>query len=81
MEVIGPDKMILLPAKEGTCPECATKHNPEQPHNQRSLYYQTKFYMENGRYPTWKDAMEHCSEEVKAWWIVQLKEHGIEVEI
>ena len=50
---------------EGTCPECAVKHDPEQPHNQDSLTYQYKFYDQHGRWPTWADAMAHCSDELK----------------
>lgn len=72
--------MKILPAKEGTCPICATIHEPELPHNKDSLFYQMSFYQQNGRYPTWKDAMEHCSEEMKVAWTDALKEHGVEVE-
>ena len=39
----------LLPAPKGTCPECAVKHDPDQPHNQQSLFYQYHFYHEHGR--------------------------------
>ena len=63
----------------GTCHMCAEKHNPEEPHNQQSLTYQYKFYDQHGRWPTWKDAMEHCSDEAKAQWIEALKERGVEV--
>ena len=72
--------MILLgKAPEGTCPECAKKHDPGQPHDKSSLIYQYKFYDKHGRWPTWKDAMEHCSDEVKAFWIDALREHGVEI--
>lgn len=71
--------MMLEKTPEGTCPECAVKHDPEQPHNKDSLAYQYKFYDKHGRWPTWKDAMEHCSDEVKEFWIQNLKAHGIEV--
>jgi len=69
----------LLPAAPGTCPKCAVKHEPEQPHNQQSLYWQYRFYHEHGRWPKWSNAMSHCSEEVKAFWTNALKEEGIEV--
>lgn len=71
--------MTLLPPKEGTCSECAVAHHPTQPHNQQSLYYQTKFYMENGRYPTWADAMAHCTPEIKAFWTKELAKKGVTV--
>lgn len=35
-----------------------------------------KFYFEHGRWPTWADAMAHCSDEVKAAWEVALREGG-----
>ena len=61
----------------GTCPMCATAHDPEMPHNQQSLAYHYKFYDQHGRFPTWADAMEHCTDEVKAVWTEALAEHGI----
>ena len=70
----------LMPAPAGTCQECAVDHDPEQPHNQQSLFYQYKFYNEHGRWPTWKDAMEHCSEDIKAFWKRELEERGVRVE-
>lgn len=69
----------LLPAPEGTCPECATKHEPEQPHNQQSLYWQYKFYQRHGRFPTWLDCMSHCTQETKDFWSAELAKHGINV--
>lgn len=63
----------------GTCPECAVKHAPEQPHNQQSLTYQYKFYDLHGRWPTWADAMAHCPEDIKEFWTLALKKHGIDV--
>lgn len=46
----------LLPAKPGTCPQCAAFHPPDFPHNQTSLHWQYWFYNEHGRWPTWTDA-------------------------
>jgi hypothetical protein len=63
----------------GTCRECAVAHDPGQPHNQRSLAYQYKFYDQHGRFPIWADAMTHCSPEVKAHWCEALAERGVEV--
>lgn len=67
----------MLPAAPGKCSECAVKHEPEQPHNQQSLFYQYKFFNEHGRWPTWQDAMAHCTDEVKQLWTDALKEQGI----
>ena len=48
---------MLLKTPPDTCPECAVKHGPNEPHNQQSLAYQYDFYGKNGRWPTWEDAM------------------------
>lgn len=64
----------------GTCPMCAKVHKENMPHDQRSLAYQYKFYDLHGRWPTWADAMAHCTDEIKKLWIEALAEHGIEVE-
>lgn len=70
---------ILGMTPEGTCPECATAHPEWKPHNQQSLTYQYKFYDKHGRFPTWADAMEHCSETVKGLWKAELLKKGIKV--
>jgi len=70
----------LLPAKPGTCLECAVEHDLAHPHNQQSLYYQYHFYADNGRWPTWGDAMAHCTDEMKAFWVEELAKHGIVVD-
>ena len=72
--------MMLGRTPEGTCPECAVKHDPKMPHNRDSLAYQYKFYDEHGRWPTWMDAMAHCDEEMKQAWIEALREKGVVVE-
>ena len=73
---------MIMPGKgpEGTCPMCAVKHDPRQPHNRDSLAYQYKFYDMNGRWPTWKDAMEHCPDVVKEYWTEALVERGVRLE-
>lgn len=68
----------LLPAAPGTCPECATEHPPEQPHNWQSLFYLYRYYQQHGRFPTWHDAMSHCTPEMQAAWREALRESGIE---
>lgn len=64
----------VLPPPPDACQVCATEHDPAQPHNKQSLYYQFIFNAENGRSATWKDAMDHCTDEVKAAWKKALKE-------
>ena len=63
--------------EDGRCQECAVFHTPDQPHNPQSIYYQYVFLSKHGRFPTWMDAMEHCSTETKALWQAALKEKGI----
>jgi hypothetical protein len=70
--------MTLLPASEGTCPECATAHDPALPHNQESLYYQTRFHMQHDRWPSWRDAAAHCTPEVEAMWWEALRREGVD---
>lgn len=68
--------MTLLPCSLDVCQECAVKHEPEMPHNAQSLYYQYRFYGNNGRWPTWDDAIEHCDETTKQQWIGELSKRG-----
>lgn len=70
---------MLLPAKQGTCPECAALHSPEEPHNRDSLFYQMKFQQMYGNWPTWKDAMRHCASEIKEAWEKELITRGIDI--
>lgn len=72
--------MMMAPARPGTCTECAVAHDPDMPHNKDSLYYKYKFFDQHGRWPSWMDAMAHCSEEVKAFWQQALKEKGVDLE-
>lgn len=69
--------MMLMPANKDTCPICATTHGPEWPHDNQSLYYQYRFYGVRGRWPTWADAIAHCSNEMKSHWEQVLRERGM----
>lgn len=71
---------ILPPAADGMCPECAVKHDSNLPHNQRSIFYQYKFFAEFGRWPTWKDAIAHCTDDIKTLWIEELRNAGVQVD-
>ena len=42
-------KFMILPPDPGVCQECAVDHDPVQPHNRDSLYYQYSFYAKHGR--------------------------------
>lgn len=80
MKDIGGGLKMLNRVPPGTCPACAVKHAEDQPHNQQSLHYQYYFYADHQRWPTWTDAMAHCSEEVKALWIKGLTERGVKLD-
>lgn len=71
--------VTLLPCAPNVCQQCAVDHKPEYPHNQQSLYYQYKFYEQNGRWPTWTDALAHCTEELRQFWIVELRKAGVKI--
>lgn len=75
--------LMMLPPKPGLCQWCATAHDPDMPHNQKSLYYQVKFAAIHGRSPTWTEAMAHCSPEMQAAWrknlVEQMRQHGLEI--
>lgn len=78
---LGGFKLRRGPFKEGQCQECAVEHDPALPHNQQSLFWQYHFMERNGRWPTWADAMAHCSPEMKAFWIEELAKHGVVVPV
>lgn len=67
----------MLPAAPGLCPECARGHPPEQPHDM-TLFYKYAFYHRHQRFPTWSDAMSHCTSEMQTVWRAALRENGIE---
>lgn len=70
-------KWKLLPCRPDVCQECAVDHKPEEPHNKDSLYYQMTFKAKHGRYPTWNDAIAHCSDDLKYAIREFLEEKGI----
>ena len=50
------------------CIECGDYHPNEIPHNVAHPHYQKTFFKKQGRFPTWSDAMSHCTEEMKLAW-------------
>lgn len=53
-------------AESPFCHECGRIHPLDAPHDVDSKEYREFFFLLNGRYPTWDDAMAHCSDESKA---------------
>ena len=80
IEEFGMERVIIAPPVRGVCPVCAVNHDPAMPHNKDSLYYQMRFQQKHGRFPTWADAMAHCSDHVKAVWVGLLAERGVSVD-
>ena len=75
-EAIRKNGMFLLPCGPDVCQECAVKHGEGEAHNKQSLYYQYKFYAKHGRFPTWKDAVAHCTKEIQEAWKKELTALG-----
>jgi hypothetical protein len=79
VKVVEMKEMTLLPPAPHLCQKCAVDHKPEQPHNQQSMFWHVWFKKEFGRYPTWRDAMEHCTDEMKGFWIIELSKRGVKL--
>lgn len=77
--VTKPANWFLMPPHPDACQVCARNpaHPPGQPHNADSLYYKYAFYGEHGRWPTWADAIAHCSDETRALWEDALRCAGV----
>lgn len=75
------EELKIISPMPGACPICATRHHPEQPHDKDSLYYQNMFRKKYKRFPTWNDAMSHCSETVKIEFTKKLARRGIIIEV
>ena len=79
--IVEEQPLMLLPPAKDKCQECAVRHDPELPHDRTSLFYQVKFQMDNGRYPTWDDAMAHCTPDVReAWRAAMARAHPEELD-
>lgn len=73
----GMEEIRITAPTPGTCLVCATKHDPRDPHDRDSLYYQNRFYKRHKRFPTWEDAMSHCDAATQAAFREKLKKRGI----
>lgn len=70
------EEIKVIPPRPGVCRICAARHRPEEPHDRDSLYYQNRFYMRHRRFPTWDDAMSHCSDDMKRAFLAELDRRG-----
>jgi hypothetical protein len=71
---------LLTSVRPGCCEACGTEHAAGEPHNQQSLTYQYNFYADHGRWPTWSDALAHCSDAVRQHWEKELVARGVNIE-
>lgn len=80
----GPKRIVadphIMPPAKGLCVECACNHAPSAPHNRDSIYYQFAFHAKHGRWPTWTDAMAHCTPEVQRLWKAELTKRAIRID-
>lgn len=69
--------MTLFPDDPSKCHFCAADHRPDEAHNNESLFYQTRFHIKHGRFPTWADAVAHCFVEIRKQWKQVLIEKNV----
>lgn len=60
------------------CSECGSQHSPSQPHDPAKKIYRQRFVEKNGRFPTWEDALAHCTDQTKDLWRKELKKSKID---
>lgn len=70
----------LVPPAPGACQTCGADHDPREPHNPESLYWQTKRNIEGEPPPTWADALAHVEDPLRQAWVAALAERGVTVE-
>lgn len=76
----GMEEVKIVAPGPKVCPICATRHIKNAPHDRDSLYYQNHFRKTHKRFPTWEDAMEHCTEATKSAFRKELEKRGISVD-
>lgn len=62
-------QLYLAPPLPGTCPICGCEHRADEPHNVNSLYFKYAFHEKHGRFPTAKDACQHCPASIRSQYI------------
>jgi len=67
------DDLLGLQRPKGSCAACGVHHEPNQPHDALSEYYQKRFHSIRHRLPTWADAIAHCPPREKQFWRTELK--------
>ena len=66
----------LLDEQAGFCQICRRAHRPDYAHHRDDPEYRRWFYQQNGRWPTWNDAMAHCHPDVQSGLRMWLKRAG-----
>jgi hypothetical protein len=67
---------VMPPEDQVACTTCGRRHDADQPHDAQSLHYQYAFRAEHDRWPTWKDAVAHCTDQVRTAWETELRARG-----
>lgn len=68
--------MSSNPPPLALCAICGFAHKVDLPHKVDAPLYQFGFSAENGRPPTWKDAIAHCEPHVQQEWERVLRARG-----
>lgn len=68
---------------EGFCPECGVQHAEALPHDPTTMVFIANFRQKcievgvEPRWPTWRDAMRHCTPQVQDNWTKALEQKGV----
>jgi hypothetical protein len=79
MRKSGSGVKTIKPTTPNTCEQCGVSHAAGAPHNKATLQYQYWFFGKHGRWPSWKDAVAHCTPTVRAVELGRLRVLGIDV--
>ena len=74
MEIKQGKPFTLLPPAPDACQVCGRRHHPQMMHGRDSMYYQTSFYQQRERSPTWSDAMAHCGASLQLEYRIALRD-------
>lgn len=80
IEVTEVKTMQLLPPAPDHCQVCAAKHESHEPHDPQSLYWATARQMEGKRVASWNEALEHCPDDVRDAWVVELVAMNVDLD-
>ncbi len=71
---------VCKPREPETCQMCGRRHFAHQPHDPTSPLYALNFRSTERRWPSWKDAMSHCSPKMQDYLLRMLRKHHMSAE-